>query len=333
MNNELENKARYSLIKEIEGLRSSRVLSYITGDRAPFTTQIADDVIRIIKKHLDTRGKQKRISLFLYSRGGDMITPLRLCKLIREYTDEFEVLVPYRAHSAATLICLGANKVVMGRSGELSPIDPSTGHPFNPIDPSDPNKQRTFPISVEDLTAYFLLAKEKANVKDEHMVTVFNELTNKIHPLALGNIYRGYRMIRYLARKLLRLHMSKDDNIDKIIKKLTEDLCIHGYLITRDEAKEDLGLDIEFPKEELEEVMWKLYEQYEIIMELGVPFDPLGLLRDKQLTSFEYHAAYIESVGMTDVFVYKVETKKSGEGQVAVNISPTGWIEIFRKGA
>ena len=126
---------------------------------------------------LDSLGKQETISLFLYSRGGDIITPLMLCRLIREYSNNFEVLIPYRAHSAGTLICLGADKVVMGSLSELTPIDPSTGHPFKPVDPSDPEKQRRFPISVEDLTSYFLLAREKANVRDEQMVNVFNELS------------------------------------------------------------------------------------------------------------------------------------------------------------
>ena len=95
---------------------------------------------------------------------------------------------------------------------------------------------------MEDLTSYFLLSKEKADVRDEQMVTVFNELTNKIHPLAIGNVYRGYRMIRELARKLLLLHMDKskdEQRINGIIKKLTAELCIHGYLIARDEAEKE----------------------------------------------------------------------------------------------
>lgn len=340
MSEDTARRERIALIKQIEAQRSSRVISYITGDRAPFTTQIADDGIRLIRKHLDIIGKQDRISLFLYSRGGDMITPLRLCRLIREYSENFEVLVPYRAHSAATLVCLGAHKIIMGRSAELSPVDPSTGHAFNPIDPSDPKKQRRFPISVEDLTSYFLLAKEKAEVRNEQMVNVFNELANKIHPLALGNVYRGYRMIRKLAKKLLLLHMDKardERKMEEIIKKLTEELCIHGYLITRDEAEKEIGLNVEKPEEGLEKLMWSLYEEYEKEMKLGIPFDPLSMLKDKESESFTYYGAYIESVSITDAFLFKGEIKKvtlpSGPPQTAVNIkSQSKWIEVYREG-
>ena len=339
MSENIARRKRINLIKQIENQRSSKLISYITGDRAPFTTQIADDAVRIIRKHLDAIGGQDRISLFLYSKGGDMVTPLRLCRLIREYSDNFEVLIPYRAYSAATLICLGADKIIMGKSSELSPIDPSTGHPFNPIDPSDPKKQKRFTISVEDLTSYFLLAKEKAEVRNEQMVNVFNELANKIHPLALGNVYRGYRMIRDLAKKLLLLHMDKERDkhrMDEIIKKLTEELCIHGYLITRDEAKREIGLNVEQPEEALERLMWHLYEEYEEKMKLRDSFDPLGMLKDKQSVPLIYYGAYIESVSISDTFLFKGEIEKvtppSGPPQAGVNIRPVGWVEMFKGG-
>ncbi|MBW6440533.1 hypothetical protein K0B03_00695 [Patescibacteria group bacterium] len=61
-----------------------------------------------------------------------MITIIRLIKLIRSYANEVEMLIPYRAHSAGTLISIGTDKIVMERLVELSPVEPSTGHPFNP---------------------------------------------------------------------------------------------------------------------------------------------------------------------------------------------------------
>lgn len=326
---------RINLVDQLETKRSAKIISYITGGKPPFTTQIAEDAILIVRKHLDSIGKQQKIGLFLYSRGGDMIVPLRLVRLIREFCDYFEVLIPYRAHSAATLISLGANKVIMGKLAELTPIDPTTEHPFNPIDPNDPQRQKKIQISVEDVTSYFLLAKERANVRDEQMVNIFNELTNKIHPLALGNIYRGHRMIRMLAKKLLQLHLNPEKDkhkIDETIKHLTEDLCIHGYLITREEAEKELGLEIEKPDLELENLMWNLYKEYEVDMELTTPFDPMGILAGEDCKIFSYYAAFIESTYGTNGFLFKGEAKKvlgKEHGKFAVNvIAPPKWIEI-----
>jgi len=99
----MNNPSRIDLIKQIEQARSSRLIAYITGDRQPFATKIADDIIPIVAQHLEKIGKQKLISLFLYTRGGDMIAPIRLIKLIRSYAQQVEVIIPYRAPTALAL--------------------------------------------------------------------------------------------------------------------------------------------------------------------------------------------------------------------------------------
>src|SRR3989338_9223480 len=115
------------LIQQIEGLRKSRVITYLTSDRqGPFNARIAIDVIPLISKQLQTIRKTDNIDLFLYSAGGDTMVPWRLVSMIREHCDKFSVIVPYKAHSAATMIALGADEIVMSNLSEISPIDPST---------------------------------------------------------------------------------------------------------------------------------------------------------------------------------------------------------------
>ncbi len=321
---------RVELIKQIEDLHGSKVICYVTGDRAPFTTQIAGDAVRVIRRHLDHIGISERIGLFLYSRGGEMVAPIQIVRLIREHCKVFSVFIPYRAHSAATSIALGADEIVMGKSGELSPVDPTTVHPFNPDDPNNPHQK--IPISVEDVTSYFLLAKEKAEIRNEQMVAVFNELTNKINPLALGNIYRAYRMARSLTEKLLGLHMDihkEKSRIEAIVQNLTEKLCIHGYLISRTEAEKEIGLNIIKPDDRLEGLMWSLYEDYEEGMKLNQPFDPLEILKDEKVETFSYCGAYIETTYSSDGFIYDAEIRRvepvAGQPQATVNIKPSGW--------
>lgn len=45
--------------------------------------------------------------------------------MFREYSKQgsFSVLTPYRAHSAATVISLGADEIIMTEKSELGPID------------------------------------------------------------------------------------------------------------------------------------------------------------------------------------------------------------------
>src|SRR3990167_3639049 len=260
------------LIEAIEKKRDSILVTYITGDRPPFNTRIAGDVVPLLSKQLEKFGKCKKVSLFLYTSGGDMLAPIRIVKLIRNHCDEFEVLVPYKAHSAGTLICLGADTIVMGKLGELSPVDPSTGHPFNPQNPANP--QQRLPVSVEDLNSYLLFAKEKAGVKEDQMIDSYKLLVEKLHPLSIGNAYRAYRMAKMVSERLLWLHMDKnDEKIKKIVKEMTGDITIHAYPIDRDEATE-LGLKIEKATNGVDKTMRELYDIYADEMKLGQPFHP-----------------------------------------------------------
>ena len=317
-----------NLIKKIEKERNSKVITYVTGDRQPFVTKVADDIIPIFAKHLEKIGKQNKISLFLYTRGGDMITPIRLIKLIRSYANEVEMLIPYRAHSAGTLISIGADKIVMGRLGELSPVDPSTGHPFNPENPANPSQKME--ISVEDLNSYFLLAKEKAGVKDDQMVNIFEDLTAKIHPLSLGNAYRATRMAKQIVGKLLLMHFNKDhdkETIEKITNEITGDICIHGYPITRDEA-ESLGLKMIEPEQNMESLMWELYEKYAERMELKKKFDPIAILGGQEMASFKFSGAFIESTDMADGFIFNGKIRriiKDNKAKIDVNVESSIW--------
>lgn len=328
---------KQDLIKKIEEARGSKLIIYITGDRQPFATIIAEDVIPIFNRHLENITKSenfqkgRKISLLLYTRGGDMVAPLRIVKLIRSYADEFEVLIPYYCHSAGTLIALGADKIVMGRLGELSPVDPTTMHPYNPQDFQNP--QQRLPISVEDLNSYFLLAREMAKVKEDQMGEVFKNLVEKIHPLSLGNAYRALRMGKMVAEKLLEMPKAKKlskEEIKNIVEEITSRICIHGYPITRDEA-ESLGLPIEKTDRELEQNMWNLYEIYAEEMKLGIPFHPLEILGDKEIAEVKYVGAYIESKELSDQFIFRGKIQKTirdNKPSIDMHIEFSKWEQI-----
>jgi len=314
----MTKEERLDLIKKIENKRSSKVIAYILGDREGYpsgavpnlATQIGYDAIRPFHTHLEELSKQgeiPKIDLFLYSRGGRTTVAPRIVHLIREYSEKFSVLAPYRAHSAATLICLGADEIVMGKLAELSPVDPTTANVFNPIDPMNPAGR--WPISVEDVTAYLSLAKEKAGLDTEESTKdVFKALSDKVHPVALGNVHRVYNLIRLIVPQLLSLHMdiTKSDEerkIEDIVKILTEKLFTHDYLISRDEAEKDIGLKVVRPSPDLDDLMWKLYTQYESDLKLLQPFNPANLLGSQMQTTFSEETGYIESLAQTDAFV------------------------------
>jgi hypothetical protein len=308
---------RKQLIQQIEGLRESRVITYLTSDRqGPLSARIAMDVIPLISKQLQTIGKTQNIDFLLYSAGGDTMVPWRLVSMIREYCDKFSVLVPYKAHSSATMIALGADEIVMTNLSELSPIDPSTANVFNPPDPTNP--QNRIPISVEDVMAYFDLAKNKFGIKgDEELSRIFTkfiESNPQIHPLALGNVNRIHTLIRILAKRLIKSHkiQLKEDEIEKTVNYFTEKLYSHQYLIGRKEAEEDLGIKTVVDANDiLSKAMTDLYEEYNKELEFGKiwnPEDELGLnaVQNKK----NYKIAFIESRQMSNYYEISADYRK-----------------------
>jgi len=321
------------LIKKIEKKRGSRVITYLTSDRqGPVNARIAMDIIPIISQQLRNIGKTDKIDLFLYSNGGDALVPWRLVSMAREYCDKFSVLIPYKAHSAATMIALGADEIIMSDLSELSPIDPSAANVFNPQDPKKP--QARIPISVEDVMAYFDLAKNKFGIKnDEDLAKIFNKFVEsnpQIHPLALGNVNRTHNLIRVLAKRLLRSHTNpmEEKEIDEIVDYLTEKLYSHQYFIGRKEAKEDLGFKtITYADKDLADLMTQLYEEYKEEMELDVLWNPENELgEDKAMNKKEYKIAFVESHELSNHFMLSIEYKK--QQITTTQQTPQGPIQI-----
>ncbi len=254
-------------------------------------------------------GKTKRIDLFLYTRGGQTESVWPFVSLLREHCDQLSVLVPFRAHSAGTMICLGANEVVMSDIAELSPIDPTTANQFNPPDPANPANR--IPISVEDVVSYFKLSQELVGLRDEaSRVEVFRQLTNNIHPLALGNVQRTYLLIRRLGQALLALHLdeSKDKvKINSIIEGLTTEFFSHIHAIPRKEAISLLGSWVKKPPETLAGLMEVLFENYLTDLELRRKLSIPELMGNEQTKAITNTAAILETAEKSYVYQTKFE--------------------------
>ena len=278
-----ERDRRKALLESIEEtFDGDGLITYITSTRANLEVMMAVDIIPRLYAHLEAlraRGKSNRVCLYIHSNGGDGVVPWRMVSLIREYAEHFTVLVPHRAFSAATLLALGADRVVVHPMGMLGPIDPTITTDFNPSSPVNPNQK--LGISVEDVTSYIKLVKEDVGISHEdELVQAFLALANQVHPLALGNVKRSTLQSRLMGAKLLRSRragrLPEHENED-IVRKLTSELYYHGHPISRREARDDLGLTfVEDTTDEQAKAMWDLYREYASLMLLERPFQPFA---------------------------------------------------------
>lgn len=292
----------------IENNRNSKILVYVTGDRRGMETQIATDVLEYFSDHLDKIGKVDKISLFLYTQGGDTMAAYSLVNLIRQFCTNFEIIIPSKARSSGTIISLGADEIMMTKQATLGPIDPSLNTPFNPQDPRFPNNpQARLPVSVESIQGFFDFAKEELKINDEeNLKEVLLNISQNVHPLVLGNVYRSRTQIQMVARKLLTKQLGADQNdkIDKIISFLCSDSGSHDYAIYRNEARDELGLNIQKPDNDQYEKIKSIFEDIRSELKLLTPFNTNLELGHNPTVNYSSRRVLLESIdGGTDVYV------------------------------
>jgi hypothetical protein len=291
---DLEYRKRQRLYRRIEGERGSRVIAYVTGDRQGMQTQIGSDAVDQISDHLDALFPAKRISLLLYTPGGNTMAAQNLVNMLRMFCDELEIIVPNKARSAGTLMCLGADRIVMTKQATLGPIDPSLNGPLNPQIPGASPESRA-PVSVEAVKGYIEMAKADFGLKaGTDLLTVLTSLAQQVHPLVLGAIFRSRSQIQFLARELLKGQVTDAGKVTKIVDFLCSESGSHDYTINRREARA-LGLNVEIPTDGLYELLKAWYHSVSLELELRTPYDNNAALGANALLPYEFVRALIES--------------------------------------
>lgn len=304
---------------------------YVTGDRpsagqVPVQASIEEDVLPLFLDHLDhigNFGKVDHLGLIIYSRGGNIIAGWSIINLLRQFCNKLTIIVPYRAQSTATLMCLGADEIIMTKQAILGPIDPSTNSPFNPI-PSGYNTR--VPLNVENFAAYIEMAKS-IEITQQGMTEIFLKLSECVNPVAIGTVFRTRNQIRTLADKLMCLHNQISEEKRKlIVQKLCEDAGSHDYTIHRREASE-LGLNIRKPNDNQYKIIKAIHDDFSSELELNVAFSP-QMPSPPAVTTLTTKQAVLESVDRgshTFVTEWKFSPHPAGGGQVIIEQLFQGW--------
>jgi hypothetical protein len=301
----------------------------VPGIATQFQADIKEALFRVLKESTHT---QQGLDLCLYTRGGDVNAVWPIVSLLREFDENFEVLVPFRCHSGGTLVALGSKKIVLTPLSELSPIDPTTGNQFNPSDPSNPSAR--LGISVEDVVAYrtFVLDQFK---NDEHnpgdrghsiLPPFVQSLVEKVHPLALGNVHRVHLQIKQLAGNLLGLHPCQGRNVKEVTDALTTKFYSHLHMINREEARTILGGEhVAFAPPDLAMALDELLRAYEDDFALRKQFFLNEKLGDQPSNEVRFIGGVVESKSWSYVYetVAKVKQHSAIPPNVQVQLPPS----------
>ena len=244
------------LIADLEQLRQSRVVLYVGQDRGQFAHCIGEDDIPVLFQCLRQREEVDRLDLVLHTTGGSIPTAHWLCHLLHAYGKHLSVLIPAKARSAGTLLCLGAHEIVMGPFAQLGPIDPqmaqressSSGHP--PV------------IATEDIRAFQKMAQTWFGIQDsEHNIQLLQLLCERIFPTSLTAFFRAAQQVEVMTEQHLRVHLptASSELRHKIADYFIQGCYSHDQIITGDDARE-IGLTITSPSQQEEALLWQIWE-------------------------------------------------------------------------
>lgn len=201
--------------------------------------RLGDDTARLL--HDALRGLPGGpLDLVLSTLGGSPTAAVRVAGVLHEAvgpdraTGRLGILVPARARSAGTLLCLGADELVLTALAELGPLDPLLEGTAGGA-----------PVSAADLRAFRELATDWFGVPDGSGLELLGLLGQRMLPTSLARLHRLDALVRELAARQLRRHLpgEPDARIAAVVERLVAGYHSHDQPILRAEARE-LGLRV-----------------------------------------------------------------------------------------
>jgi len=203
---------------------------------------------------LRNAGKLDRLSLFLKSDGGSGQAALRMVNLLRRYVDHLTILAPLECQSAATMLALGADRILMGPLAHLSAVDTSLTHDLSPIDRDNDRVS----VSNDELLRVIRLWTEQAK---DSTANPYEALFPYVHPLVIGAVDRSSALSTRICEEILSYHIDDMTKAREISNTLNSGYPSHSYPITLREAKR-IGLNVEPMDENVNAMLSELNEIY-----------------------------------------------------------------------
>jgi len=199
-------------------------------------------------------GELDRLTLFIKSDGGSGQASLRMVNLLRRYVKHLTVLAPLECQSAATMLALGADRILMGPLAHLSAVDTSLTHDLSPIDRDNDRVS----VSNDELLRVIRLWTEQAKNSTSNP---YEALFPYVHPLVIGAVDRSSALSTRICEEILSYHIEDKDKARQISNVLNSGYPSHSYPITLREARR-IGLNVEAMDEQVNAMLFELNEIY-----------------------------------------------------------------------
>ncbi len=224
-------------------------------------SEINDDLVdAVIASSADLKGK--KIAVLLDSPGGYAKSAFLVARTLRTFCGGFTVIVPDRAKSAATLLAIGSEEIVLSQHGELGPLDAQIFEtereaPMSALDEVQAlERLHTFWLESVDRAMVMLVGRTGKKV-ETLLPMVLESVGNMMRPLLEGidvvhytQMSRSLKVGEEYAKRLLSKNSSEPE---KTARNLVHGYPDHAFSIDLPEAK-SLGLKVKAATAEQESI-------------------------------------------------------------------------------
>lgn len=265
-------------------------------------------------------GQHDTIYLFIKSDGGSGQVSLRLVNLLRQHCRQLVALVPLECASAATMIALGADRILMGPTAYLTAVDTSLNHALSPVDRDNDRVN----VSLDELNRVIRLWREQQGEPAEN---AYKSLFQYVHPLVIGAVDRAESLSIMLCRELLANHIADPAVAERIAATLNAKYPSHSYPILLDEAIK-IGLKAERMPQDINTLLLALNAFYsEMGQKATTDFDEFRAHGNEIANIWEAAGAQVFYQQDKDWF-YRAEERR----WITMNDN-SGWRRIERVGS
>lgn len=237
----------------------------LQGYRGSFTRALVGEIQQRLDDTIRTPPAETEIDVWLDSPGGDPHAAYKLMLDLRSRCRTLRVVIPDYAKSAATLFALGMDVIFMAPAAELGPLDIQIPHPdkdgvtLSGLDVvgslthlSEVAMEMTLRggAGLIDLTKLPRIAVVPAMLK--FAADFLHPAVAQIDPQLLHragsqlDIADRYARILLVTRNGSRCeHQLTEAQAAAVIQRLIKKYPAHGFVISRDEATQELRLPIE----------------------------------------------------------------------------------------
>ncbi|MBT3817338.1 MAG: hypothetical protein HOG08_03275 [Candidatus Magasanikbacteria bacterium] len=198
--------------------------------------------------------KFKVLDVILQTPGGDADASFLLMKLLRTKAEKVNIIVPLYAKSAGTLMCLGADKILLTDLSELGPLDTQIveqqdggGSKFSSaLNGFKALEQiQMHALETVDITTKLILSRNSMKIAEAIKLSIdfssktIGSLYSQFNPYKIGEYARVLEIgERYGIILLTRYLKWNKENAEKTVKTLVKRYPSHGFVLDLEELQQ-----------------------------------------------------------------------------------------------